>query len=274
MSSQEENPSTVWHSLQQQMGSKEENSAADVKPFSIRQYVLASRQRNLLNSWPFPEKYLHLCLNHGLKDVLPPMELLTTLAESLKSSSNLNCPQDDNHRKIQEPDLIEHEQQNVKTEFDLFSRDEKSKATGQKIPISHEDGRHHVCNFSNMISPEEDIFTKPSSGYVHKKSLTMTNSSKTTKHKWRRRKGRHCTKKKSMAEILAAAKYCTVEDLQMINKFCYIESEIEGCHQMGPLEYNSRSEITDEGSNRKAESDEHEVANVDMNWKLSRYKSE
>ncbi|GMH18638.1 hypothetical protein Nepgr_020479 [Nepenthes gracilis] len=47
---------------------------ADTKPFCLRRYVLISRQKDLSQSWPFPEKYLKMCLRHGIVDVLPPFE--------------------------------------------------------------------------------------------------------------------------------------------------------------------------------------------------------
>ncbi|PNX99074.1 hypothetical protein L195_g022335 [Trifolium pratense] len=78
------------------MGNSE---AADVvKPFSIRQYVLACRQKSVSHSWPFPNKYLQMCLNHGLKDVLPPFESLKV--------------------KVQQH-VIEQNQQNIKNECDF-----------------------------------------------------------------------------------------------------------------------------------------------------------
>ncbi|XP_057249192.1 uncharacterized protein LOC104889696 isoform X2 [Beta vulgaris subsp. vulgaris] len=41
--------------------------------FSMRQYVLLSRQKDIFKSWPFAEKYLRLCLKYGVTNVLPPL---------------------------------------------------------------------------------------------------------------------------------------------------------------------------------------------------------
>ncbi|KAI4344860.1 hypothetical protein L6164_012047 [Bauhinia variegata] len=247
------------------MSSKGTNNEADVKPFSIRQYVVSLRPKNIYACWPFTEKYLQLCLNHGLKDVLPPIELPTTLAESPRGCSNLNCCRDDNNAdscKIEEPVLIE-QQQNIKSEFGFSSNEERSKVTSQDCVISHEECSPHNCNVSNIVSAEADTFlTIPSSAYTHNGAQTLT-SFKRMKHKWRRRKGKYC-KKKSMAEILATAKHCTAEDLQRINKLCEIGSGIEGCHHMTPLENYSTSEIKDKSPNITAAGDYLEVANVDV----------
>ncbi|KAI4334847.1 hypothetical protein L6164_013556 [Bauhinia variegata] len=234
MLSQQQNPVGVSRSLQQEMSSNGINTEADIKPFSIRQFVVSSRQKNIFVCWPFTEKYLQLCLNHGLKDVLPPIELPTKFAESIKDSSNLDCCQDGNNAyicKVEKPYLIE-QQQNIKSELDFSSNEERSKVTSRD-----EEGSPQNCNVFSFVSPEADTFTKPSSGLIHK-GMQRLSSCKRKKHKWRRRKGKFC-KKKSMTEILAAAKHCTLEDLQRINELCYIGTGIEACHQMAPLENNS-----------------------------------
>ncbi|WOL19457.1 hypothetical protein Cni_G28255 [Canna indica] len=42
--------------------------------FSIRDYVFASRSKDIETSWPFSQNFLQLCLKHGVKDPLPPFE--------------------------------------------------------------------------------------------------------------------------------------------------------------------------------------------------------
>ncbi|WOL12339.1 hypothetical protein Cni_G21105 [Canna indica] len=42
--------------------------------FSIRDYVFHSRSKGIEASWPFAPQFLHLCLEHGVKDFLPPFE--------------------------------------------------------------------------------------------------------------------------------------------------------------------------------------------------------
>ncbi|KAI3898386.1 hypothetical protein MKW92_020330 [Papaver armeniacum] len=42
--------------------------------FSIRDYVLAARDKNISRNWPFPEKYLQTCMIHGVSKVLPPFD--------------------------------------------------------------------------------------------------------------------------------------------------------------------------------------------------------
>ncbi|KAG7954071.1 hypothetical protein I3843_12G141800 [Carya illinoinensis] len=44
--------------------------------FSIRDYVFITRSKDIKTNWPFSSKSLHLCLKHGVKDVLPPFQPL------------------------------------------------------------------------------------------------------------------------------------------------------------------------------------------------------
>ncbi|TKY50602.1 hypothetical protein E2542_SST22106 [Spatholobus suberectus] len=247
---QDQNLPTVSQSLLQQTGSE-----VDVKPFSIRQYVLASRHRSILRNWPFHEKHLQLCLKHGLKEVLPPFRRQILVAEPLKGCSNLMHSQNDNNKeadfcKAEVPHLIDDQPPNIKNEG------------GYKVtnhPSSYEERNQHNCsNISANLSQPADTSTLQSSTHVHK-SLP---SFKAVKDKRRRRRGR--CKKRSMVDILAVARHSTLEEIHRMNKFCYAETVIEGCQQTVPYKNFSKSELAGEDSYRKAGSENHGVANVDM----------
>ncbi|KAL2323863.1 hypothetical protein Fmac_022921 [Flemingia macrophylla] len=252
MSQQEnQNLPAVSRSLLQQMGSR-----ADVKPFSIRQYVLAFRHRNILHSWPFHEKHLQLCLKHGLKEVLPPFGRQTSLAESLKGCSNsMHSSNDHNNKadscKAEVPLAIDDPLQCIKNECDY-------KVT--KAPSSHEEENQQKC--SSIISPN---LSKPVNTYTLQSSTNVPKTlppSKAVKDQRRRRRER--CKKRSMVDILAVARHSTLEEIHRINQFCYAETLIERCQQMVPYENISKSEVVSEDSCCKAESEDHEVAHVDM----------
>ncbi|KAK6149478.1 hypothetical protein DH2020_017003 [Rehmannia glutinosa] len=55
--------------------------------FSIRDYVLSTRAKDIKNNWPFSQKNLQLCLKYGVKDVLPPFQSL----DSVKDPSIVKC---------------------------------------------------------------------------------------------------------------------------------------------------------------------------------------
>ncbi|XP_027365485.1 uncharacterized protein LOC113872262 [Abrus precatorius] len=248
MMSQQQNLPTVSQSLQQQTGSE-----ADVKPFSIRQYVLASRHRSIFHSWPFHEKYLQMCLKHGLRDVLPPLGRQTSLPEPLKGCSNLMDSRNDSKEadfcKPEVPHIIDDHKRNIKNECDY-------KVTNH-ITSSHEEGNQHSCNVSANLSQPTDTY----STHVHK-STPLFPSCKAVKDKRRRRKGR--CKKRSMVDILAVARHCTLEEIYRMNKFCYAETVVDGYQQTVPSQNFSKSELAGEDSYKNGGSEDHGVANVDM----------
>ncbi|KAL7143007.1 hypothetical protein ABFS83_08G162300 [Erythranthe nasuta] len=47
--------------------------------FSIRDYVSSTRDEDIETHWPFSSKSLQLCLNHGVKDVLPPFQTIESV---------------------------------------------------------------------------------------------------------------------------------------------------------------------------------------------------
>ncbi|KHN37302.1 uncharacterized protein LOC114370996 [Glycine soja] len=221
MMSQQQNLSSVSQSLLQQT-----ISGADVKPFSIRQCVLASRHTNILQSWPFHEKHLQLCLNQGLKEVLPPFGRQTSPAESLQGCSNF-LMHFRNVNDDKEPDFCKAEEvpQNIKNEYCDY------KVTNQ--PSSHEEGnQQHKCGIS-------------SSSNVHKSNpVVLLPPSKAVKDKRRRRRGR--CKKRSIVDILAEARHSTLEEIHRMNKFYYDATVIEGCQQTVAYENISKSELAGE----------------------------
>ncbi|XP_028759548.1 uncharacterized protein LOC114718417 [Neltuma alba] len=254
MLAQQQNPHAVSYSLQQQqIDSKEINSEgeADVKTFSIRQYAFASRQKSLLQSWPFPEKYLRMCLDRGLRNVLPPFGLHNnnSVCESSHNGiPNLNdsCDQDYDDKnvrvlKFESPDHhpLELKKQNIINHSDsgFLSNEERSKAM--------------------MTSLQEEGTIPPPDCFKNSSQVLNCSSKPSGKLDRRRRRKGRC-KKRSMADILAVAKHCTSEEIYRINQFSYTATGniIEGyCHETAPLENYPKS----------TEGDDHEVANFDVN---------
>ncbi|MED6184966.1 hypothetical protein PIB30_052504 [Stylosanthes scabra] len=255
MSSHKKNPPAVSKSLQQEMGSEKTNAEADAKPFSIRQYALAWRNRSIFHSWPFPEKYLHMCLSRGIRDVLPPLFASQTCCEedesSLKGccSKNLisyhgNNSNDDSNDGVDGEFCKTHSHSNIKNNNEY----------GTSFHDDDDDNQHKNCivPFNNNVAEEDDdeevLDIQPISSSivdVHKTSSSPTMlaslSNKGVKDKRRRRRGR--CKKRSMADILADARYCTVEEIYSMNKFYYAAAAIEGSHQqqqMGPYSENDK----------------------------------
>ncbi|XP_073058840.1 uncharacterized protein [Primulina eburnea] len=54
----------------------DDNNNNPLPKFSIRDYVSSARGKDIRNNWPFSQKNLQLCLEHGVTDVLPPFQSL------------------------------------------------------------------------------------------------------------------------------------------------------------------------------------------------------
>ncbi|XP_042494218.1 uncharacterized protein LOC122073660 [Macadamia integrifolia] len=61
--------------------------------FSIRDYVFANRSKDICANWPFPKPYLQLCLNHGIKDPLPPFDTPDSVRKRCSSKASLGSDQ-------------------------------------------------------------------------------------------------------------------------------------------------------------------------------------
>ncbi|EPS64211.1 hypothetical protein M569_10569 [Genlisea aurea] len=60
------------------------DDAADLPPkFTIRDYVFNSRAEDLESYWPFSKRSLQICLKHGVRDVLPPYQSLRSLRNQM-----------------------------------------------------------------------------------------------------------------------------------------------------------------------------------------------
>uniref|UniRef100_A0A5B6Z1G7 Hapless 8 n=1 Tax=Davidia involucrata TaxID=16924 RepID=A0A5B6Z1G7_DAVIN len=65
----------------------DDNNNNPLPKFSIRDYVFGARSKDINTNWPFSQKNLQLCLRHGVKDLLPPFQLLDSVRNrSVKSA--------------------------------------------------------------------------------------------------------------------------------------------------------------------------------------------
>lgn len=226
-----------------------------------------------------------MCLNRGIRDVLPPFGRQTSLSDSLKGSPNnlMHSPNDhstkeaDQFCKTEEVQHVIEHPQNIKNECDdLLSHGEGyCKVTNiNHSPSSHEEGNIQPnCSVFSSVNLSEisadHTFTLPisSSIGVHKRSSNKGNM----KDKRRRRRGPCKAKKRSMVDILAEARHCTLEEISRMNKFCYTTETVvtEGCHcqqqqMVPPFENASKSEPKGNGNSliRSAASEDHEADNL------------
>lgn len=257
-----------------------------------RQHVLACRQRDVFSNWPFPKKYLHMCLSHGIKEVLPPLESHKSALQSIRGVVSLNCAQqedkDDDLFRNRSSDAVVQENE---CECILNTEPSISELSIRHCPsfppnCGHE---HEVASSSIiMVSTDQPLTTIPSSQNKNdfsphvassssvvvstdqpstsiQTTATLTSIRKLSK-KERRRNGRQ--KKRSMADILDVAKPCTLEDLLRIKRLCCVSSNPlelgdEGMECKFDAENNCESDLTKDYSSEKLETD-CEAANLSM----------
>lgn len=300
MLSPQENPPGDSQPLPQ-LASIHSHAQPDKRPFSVRQHVLACRQRDVFSNWPFPKKYLHMCLSHGIKEVLPPLESHKSALQSIRGVVSSNYAQQED----KDDDLFRNKSSDTvvrKNECDCILNTEPSisELSIQRCPSFPSNHRHEHEENKNQFSPEvgsssiimvstdQHLTTIPSlqnkndfSPHVASSSsvvvstdqpstsiqttTTLTSIRKLSK-KERRRNGKQ--KKRSMADILDVAKPCTLEDLLRIKRLCCVSSnplelgdEVTECKI--DAENNCESDLTKDYSSEKLETD-CEAANLSM----------
>ncbi|PON66882.1 hypothetical protein PanWU01x14_106680 [Parasponia andersonii] len=283
--SQQQNPHEGSQSLQKSMELDGNNGGTDLKPFSIRQYVLASRQKDMFQSWPFPEKYLHICLKHGINNVLPPLEPHHLAIQSLRRSHRRsNCSQQNKENvggSYQEIHQITVEQEKLLKEgCNLNSEETVSKICNPDFHLSfsyntyeHEENDPQLSSdvaSANMVSRDQPSTNIPSSLHVRDPCDKIMNSTKRLWLKRKRHKGKGKHKKKSIVDVLAVAKPCTPEKLCIINSLCNglrnwpLEDSTAGTKQITKVERSCESELTEEGLNDKHQADDSVDADNNM----------
>ncbi|XVE81181.1 hypothetical protein DITRI_Ditri15bG0042200 [Diplodiscus trichospermus] len=189
------------------------NGEADNNPFSIRQFVVASRRKDIFHCWPFPQKYLQICLKHGIDNVLPPFEpcnpaVQTTTTCSQQDKENVSFENKARDIIVQEK-LIEDQCNSDYDEVISKAPCHDCREIHLDNSCKHKDESNFSSDYtSNYVRVQ--INQKSSSHlYVHQRINTV--SPKKLRHKKRKHKGRQ--KKRSMVDILANATPCSLDDL-------------------------------------------------------------
>lgn len=226
-----------YHELQQANMDKAESfggqlyvcSDTTVEPssklFSMRQYVFLSRQKDIFQNWPFAENYLELCLKYGVTNVLPPLEVRSSSERTsiLYGKGKVTKARDDHEVPFEATISMIHEQ------VQLMSLP-CNELEHEKVSSSL-----HYLGDKNM---NRVITMNPSKVLVQKGKKTR---------KWRR-------KMKTMAEIFATAKHCTLEEVDRLNDLSCtseIDPDKEGeRRQKDQIDFecycDSESELTDD----------------------------
>ncbi|KAL8172267.1 hypothetical protein V2J09_024071 [Rumex salicifolius] len=170
------------------------------KPFSIREYALMSRQRNIEQSWPFSQKYLKLCLDNGITNILPPFETRRTILDGLHGRLAVDSGKNSRTK------LFETEKK---------SRPVKYPSLKDTISLLCEKlGRLSLsCNGGALVGQKRGLVAKSDSQISNnvQSFKAQTSFRESNCEKGRRRKRKTKTKTKSMVEIMAVAKHCILK---------------------------------------------------------------
>ncbi|XP_043722823.1 uncharacterized protein LOC122669964 [Telopea speciosissima] len=229
MYSQQQNLSELQHSSEQQMGSKYDTSVSSTKPFSIRQYVFEARQKDIYNNWPFPEEYLKVCSKHGVSRVLPPFGSNESIRNSLHTKDvGQNCA------KKEDSDVgfidkhstwIDGTEDNLEVAGDVYMDAAISEVSKKVNHLSlncnkpeHGDGKGLSSNVGKhpLVSKDNTSNAKPSLNHSYVQivvALPSTKAFRKQKQKGKPKKHKGKPKKRLLADILAEARPCTLEDI-------------------------------------------------------------
>ncbi|KAI3820428.1 hypothetical protein L1987_07975 [Smallanthus sonchifolius] len=174
--------------------------------FSIRDYTFNLRSKNIACNWPFSRKTLQICLQHEVKNILPPFQSL----ESLRNNSS-------NQEIISSC--------NGKSNLELILESRKSKNLGQtksKKPVLGSSRKTETETvMASKICPVCKIFSSSSNTTLNahidqclsgESTMNWTaNPEVIIKHRIKPRKMR------LMVDIYKTAPHCTVEELDARN---------------------------------------------------------
>lgn len=164
------------------------------KAFSIRDYALEARERDIHNNWPFDEKCMDFCVKLGVNKLLPPFESPDSVRHSLYRCMQSHDPEepiapiDSNDKCCQG---TKEEKEFIKDDSSLYIDEAVSDITRQMSPLS----------LSSTKSERDDGGS----------AMPLT---KCFVKKRNKRKGKH--KMRSMEEIYAEARPCTLEECTQI----------------------------------------------------------
>lgn len=208
--------------------------------------------------------------------MLPPLESHHSAIQSLRGPIHLQNNENASSFIKMVQNTVEQEDL-LRKESNLASNEDISRESSQDCQLSlssnscknEENGYKLSSDVASdvVVSRSEPSAVIPISLLHEHQCSKIVKSNKMLRHKRKKRKGKN--KKRSMVDILAVAKPCTVEDLIRINRLCCgfskpLENEINGIEETMNVENNCNSDVTEENSNGKIQTDDCEAADVDM----------
>ncbi|XP_039055557.1 uncharacterized protein LOC120198276 [Hibiscus syriacus] len=177
---------------------------ADSKPFSIRQFVADTRRKDVIHCWPFPKRYLQVCLKYGISDVLPPFEPCTNpSARVLNENVGRTCSDHQHEDQVSFENKVILQEILIKDEWNCNYDEILPKGPCHESNLSFD----YTSNVTVPVNRESNSVQGP---HFDSQQRIKRVSPKKLSHKQRKRKGR--LKKRTMSDILARSKSCTLDD--------------------------------------------------------------
>ncbi|KAI7758360.1 hypothetical protein M8C21_013721 [Ambrosia artemisiifolia] len=194
--------------------------------FSIREYVFESRSKDIARNWPFSDKSLQLCLNYGVKNLLPPFQSLDSVrnypsisvcavenrSPNEETISSINGKRNDKSQCYIEEDL-DHTKSNSQPIVKKFKLVMK---LNLGVESTEETAASKVCPVCKSFSSSSNTTLN-----AHIDSCLSEESSmkciadlklKTVKHR-----GVKPRKMRLMVDVYKTAHHCTIEELDRRN---------------------------------------------------------
>ncbi|PPR85051.1 hypothetical protein GOBAR_AA35659 [Gossypium barbadense] len=175
------------------------------RPFSLRQFVVDARRKDIFQCWPFPKKYLQVCLKYGITNVLPPFEpCINQTTQAMNKNIGQTCSDQQCKDHVSFENKVVLQEKLIKDEcYCYYDQMLLSNTPCNESNLSF----YHTSDVTVPVTRESSS-VQGSNPDVHWR-IDMV-SPKKTRHKQKKRKGRQ--KKRLMSDILARATPCTLED--------------------------------------------------------------
>ncbi|KAL0843743.1 hypothetical protein Bca101_016989 [Brassica carinata] len=253
--------------------SSDELGQSHLSTFSIRDYASSNRTKNIQKSWPFSSTSLQLCLKHGLCDPLPPIQLLGPMisqppeASSSKKPTKTHVEAISCKRKLENPGSNDHASAETKLGFENGSKSKTQVTMLNKTPrkkcglvvkpgagVDSASKEDQGCPFSASEAmalrtcPICKAFSSASNTTLnaHIDQCLSVDSGKQPVTKPNKPRSKPRLKVKTMVDIYASAKGCTLEDLDRRNgtKWAVISSY---SNQVVSDNSNNKPEVSNKG---------------------------
>ncbi|XP_018475870.2 uncharacterized protein LOC108847179 isoform X2 [Raphanus sativus] len=222
--------------------SSDELGQTHLQNFSIRDYAYSNRKNKIKNNWPFSPKSLKLCSAHGLTDPLPPFETTASSSSGKQIVSHVHRGSD--FAKLGVKGGCSQSRIIIKNGFDRSASVSKSKVETIVVAgtSNNNNKNNKKCGRGGlMVKSKEDTCGGGGGGLVMTTTTcpickTFSSASNTTLNahidqclsadselppvittKPNKPRAKPGMKVKTMVDIYASAKGCTLEDLDKRN---------------------------------------------------------